>query len=622
MDNDSDIKETTSNKIGKIVFFIKLSLKMLFALGCIFVFIASIIVCFQESWDHIVFALVGLIFLLSIIMITIADIDDEIYVWKYGNDKGDEILKLQKVPFELETQISKIKEPYKYYLFIIWRLFITVLCCLVYLGVVGLIIYWLINVEWIHDLLFEDTIIALIVFAIPIWYLVILIVGLLVEILKWGIVGRSEDWLSENYSGVTMKGHRINKLYQEKIILTTNEYYDKWENEIKNNNNVRLLYPDCTKTFIQLNYRRRYPNKKDEEFNVDIPLFYFKNTYSKDDSRTIIENANLSNGEKVLDGIINAPSITSNDIEKLVSKLKCNWIVRRVNGAIRFHANYCTLNIFFIDKYSSIEDISDLCSSSFLQESFPYGKISIVAYYKEFSTSEFKSLCLHYKNVERFNERLPLILQDLQKWKNWLMGYPYCYFYNYYPKSMSDISFKDEEIREHIYDFKDSSPENRPKCYYDFARYVSIQIKYTFGCDAASQVSFVCVPSSDLGVTDDRLKEFYSLVCKETGLDNAYSYVFGEGDITPRHLGGRGLTSIKLDKKYFFGRKVVIFDDIVTRGATMHKMVSALKDCGAIILFIISLAKTTHQISPHPFDSNKALLWDAAGEANVNSLRD
>ena len=83
-------------------------------------------------------------------------------------------------------------------------------------------------------------------------------------------------------------------------------------------------------------------------------------------------------------------------------------------------------------------------------------------------------------------------------------------------------------------------------------------------------------------------------------MDNAFQYVKGISDELPKHMGGKGLLAIDLDKSYFAGKKVVVFDDIVTHGTTMSKMIDALNKCGATVLFIISLAKTTTIISEHP----------------------
>jgi predicted amidophosphoribosyltransferase len=49
---------------------------------------------------------------------------------------------------------------------------------------------------------------------------------------------------------------------------------------------------------------------------------------------------------------------------------------------------------------------------------------------------------------------------------------------------------------------------------------------------------------------------------------------------------------VALDREYFSGKKVIIFDDVVTSGATAREFANELAECGAQVMGAMFLART------------------------------
>ena len=526
-------------------------------------------------------------------------------------------------------EVSMLKKPFWYYLYLSWRLFITVTCCIALLGVVGAIVYLGIEKGW-FDGIFESPVVYIFVFFVPIIIVVGSVVRGITAIWKWGVTRKIRDWRSKYYY------HSDGKIgdsgYNFAIFSITNKFYDKWDSLVKEENTGFDWLKGWDKITVKLPYHRKYPTGETRIGKVDIPLYYKDFYYTKEDTHQIVSELEIEDGEILMNDIINPTFSTANNYIAFVTEHFSDCSISRLNNDTR--STIVTKDgmqtIVLLAQYSSLNDIEDICTPEFLESLIPSKKLSIVALGKEYIKEEFELECKRRRNAVLFNERFEKILHRLESWRQ-LLGYPYYYFYNYYPSNMAHIGYKDKEIREWIYDFKSSSPSNRAKagefkikyshsssylpiasqkkqyCKYQDAydkavKLVSKKTSDTFGCNAGSQVSFVCVPADSEVTTRNRLEAFYGLVCERTGMDNAFQYVKGISDELPKHMGGKGLLAIDLDKSYFAGKKVVVFDDIVTHGTTMSKMIDALNKCGATVLFIISLAKTTTIISEHPIN--------------------
>ena len=66
-----------------------------------------------------------------------------------------------------------------------------------------------------------------------------------------------------------------------------------------------------------------------------------------------------------------------------------------------------------------------------------------------------------------------------------------------------------------------------------------------------------------------------------------------------------GTYRIELDKEFFAGRKVIIFDDLVTTGTTAEHFAALLQDAGAEVKGALFIAKSVKGISKKSYHQYK-----------------
>lgn len=162
--------------------------------------------------------------------------------------------------------------------------------------------------------------------------------------------------------------------------------------------------------------------------------------------------------------------------------------------------------------------------------------------------------------------------------------------YTYVPTSMN-ADGSAWGIRKKVWKFKDGDIETTAETALWVARTLEENITLLDTC------TFVCIPASDAERHEMRYCQFAKDVCKATGMANAYSHIKVEGSRLAIHENKicksiSEVQTIKFDKKYFNGRKVVIFDDVVTKGASLNTFVDYLEELGAEVIGAIFLAKT------------------------------
>lgn len=546
-----------------------------------------------------------------------------------------------KIHPDIIEQISKVKNPFFYYIYAIRIFFLYLLYSIAFLSVVGFLLFWAYDNGW-FDYFIKHTVISLIVFGVPILGGISMVALVVVEIWK-GFERKTTNWKCFNYSHTHSYSRNCVKIFRDEKESIVNRFYDNWIHIVKNCDAVPKLNLIWRQSFIELSINVVLPNNGVIEKELSIPLFFRDGYYSNPDYSQCISQLNYEDGNDLVKDIVHPININEQDIINLISDSFRECKVSRINrdGFCYQAITRDRLNtIIILERYTSKSDITDILTSDTLEQLIPTKTISIVAFQKEISQEEFIKECVFRKRKKQFEEQLPQIQFKLHQWNRNICGYPYHYFYDYCTNAainelrntqrgagldrMRDISnsiMEAESVRNMIFNFKDSTPDKRyvstssfgspipgrfqtlffserniyKEAFDKVVALVSEKISNTFGCDAASQVAFVCVPASSPKITENRLKDFYHSVCEKTGMDNAYPFVTQvEGD-SPKHLGGQGVISINLDKYYFSGKKVVVFDDIITRGKTMQKMVNALTECGAEILFIISIARTTNE---------------------------
>lgn len=113
-----------------------------------------------------------------------------------------------------------------------------------------------------------------------------------------------------------------------------------------------------------------------------------------------------------------------------------------------------------------------------------------------------------------------------------------------------------------------------------------------------TQYVFVCVPASSPSATARRYKNFSNQVCRICGAQNGYDHISVEGRKSKLHtslqhqIGDADQQRITVDADFFAGKKVIVFDDIVTTGKTSDAFARIMTEAGANVVGCIFLAKT------------------------------
>lgn len=148
------------------------------------------------------------------------------------------------------------------------------------------------------------------------------------------------------------------------------------------------------------------------------------------------------------------------------------------------------------------------------------------------------------------------------------------------------------KVRNFIWAFKDGKEWACESA----ANIIASQILKKYGSDT-KEIVFACIPASSEYKNDIRYKHFSELVCKETGMQNAFGHITVENDRLAIHERGRGkrvqeASVLSFDKKFFQDKKVLVFDDIITQGFSYAHFANVVESFGACILGGVFLAKT------------------------------
>lgn len=166
--------------------------------------------------------------------------------------------------------------------------------------------------------------------------------------------------------------------------------------------------------------------------------------------------------------------------------------------------------------------------------------------------------------------------------------------FNYYEYNSKrfDRSAKAEQVRNFIFAFKDGK-----KWATDYAAdMVAKSFSQTYG-DKAGDFVLVCAPAANSKKYTKRFSRFASKVSQGAKVQNGNDHLFIYGERTAKHLNADHVSEsfdykVALDREYFNGKKVIIFDDVITSGATANEFASQLAECGAQVMGAMFLART------------------------------
>lgn len=173
---------------------------------------------------------------------------------------------------------------------------------------------------------------------------------------------------------------------------------------------------------------------------------------------------------------------------------------------------------------------------------------------------------------------------------------PQTWFVKYFPKRIKNLSDESIKDRQLVYDFKDGKINGIEIV----ARVTANKMLEQYG-DECTKIVFSCVPASSEEKNQLRYKLFSEMVCNMTGAINGFQYVnvIGERLAIHEHRSKekeiRKVSIIEFDEKWFNGKQVLCFDDIITRGHSYANYANQLESMGANVIGGIFLARTHYR---------------------------
>ena len=111
-------------------------------------------------------------------------------------------------------------------------------------------------------------------------------------------------------------------------------------------------------------------------------------------------------------------------------------------------------------------------------------------------------------------------------------------------------------------------------------------------------VVFMCIPAACQRTYVRRCRDFSSYVCSMCGAIDGFNYVNIIGRRTKKHISqcheANEQTNLAIDEDMIKGKKIILFDDVVTTGATCQEFKERLEKLGAEVVLAIFLGKTKH----------------------------
>ena len=171
-------------------------------------------------------------------------------------------------------------------------------------------------------------------------------------------------------------------------------------------------------------------------------------------------------------------------------------------------------------------------------------------------------------------------------------------FYEYLPQRFAATSEQIVKVRNLIYNFKSGRKEAA-----NFAADLIVRLLWNWYGHKCNEYTIVCVPASSNAEYRHRFCYFSHVVACRCQQVNAMQHVTILGKREALHrtanhvVQDSGTYRIELDKEFFAGRKVIIFDDLVTTGTTAENFAALLQEAGAEVKGALFIAKSVKGIS-------------------------
>ena len=168
--------------------------------------------------------------------------------------------------------------------------------------------------------------------------------------------------------------------------------------------------------------------------------------------------------------------------------------------------------------------------------------------------------------------------------------YQAAYCYDYYPKNrypdMTSLPLEDYHNRNHIWAFKDGDCSWGVKPVLTF-------LDGNFSREEMKQMLFCVIPASNEQKNEKRYERFCETICAELPIQNGF---YGIKINHPRQDSREYKSSNTIENltflDWFEGERVILFDDITTRGTSFIQTADAIMAKGAISVYGFFLGKT------------------------------
>lgn len=213
--------------------------------------------------------------------------------------------------------------------------------------------------------------------------------------------------------------------------------------------------------------------------------------------------------------------------------------------------------------------------------------------------------CKRAENPADKKQQAPLGLKETLAWPVTTDGIRYNYLYDYLslkynnliPPELKSRHLKQVyRIRRQVWQFKydldNPAPVRHAQAIEDTARQIAGLINATFNVFDREEILFVCLPASSQLAYLLRFREFSSLVCRLTEMVDAMDGIHIVGTKTPRHKGGKSDVQVVVDEEMFYGKNILLFDDVLTTGATVRKYAAYFNRMKAHVIGAVFIART------------------------------
>lgn len=211
------------------------------------------------------------------------------------------------------------------------------------------------------------------------------------------------------------------------------------------------------------------------------------------------------------------------------------------------------------------------------------------------------------RNKKKFTPHVEISSKALEHYQNFnQMNMKKINFYEYLPQRFAATSEQIVKVRNLIYNFKSGRKEAA-----NFAADLIVRLLWNWYGHKCNEYTIVCVPASSNAEYRHRFSYFSHVVACRCQQDNAMKHIQILGKREALHRTANHVVQdnanyhVVFDKEFFAGRKVIIFDDLVTTGATAENFAALLQEAGAEVIGALFIAKSVKGISKKSYNQYK-----------------